>query len=289
MSLLKLIQSRDWAMLPESLHALQEAASVKVDLSASDMEPIKLAAKPIRKVKGAVGVISIRGVIMNNPSFIMQLFGAVDVQMIRSTFDEMMSNDSIGAIVLHIDSPGGEVFGVMELADHIFQNRDQGKRIISYTDGFMCSAAYFIGSAAENVIASPTALIGSIGVYTTHIDISKFNENEGVSVTYVYAGKYKVEENPNEPLASEAQAAMQKRIDQYYDQFVSAVAKYRGDTKKNVINGYGEGRCLHATHALEANLIDKIDTIENVLATLTGAKKSTSGGKQKRLRQLQSF
>lgn len=272
-------------MLPGPLESFANAVN---SYTGTQTEPLA-AAKPLRAVKGKVGVIPVRGVMMNRPGYISQLFGAKDIQEIREDFDTLMAMSDVGAIVFQIDSPGGSVFGVDELSEHVFNSRGKGKRIISIADGYMASAAYALGSAAEEVYATSSSAVGSIGVYFAHTEFSKAEEAAGIKTTHIFAGKYKVDGNESEPLSETAKKHMQEAVDRYYDQFVSKVAKHRGDSKANVKNGYGEGRALHALDALEEKLIDRIESVEGLISKLSGSAASKNSGKSRRMRQLNTI
>ena len=130
------------------------------------------------------------------------------------------------------------------------------------------SAAYWIASAASELVVIPSGQVGSVGVYALHLDRSALNEKMGVLPTYISAGKFKVEGNPDEPLSDDARAAFQQTVDEFYGMFVSRVAKSRGVKKSQVVNGFGEGRVVTASRALEEGMVDRIDTLDQVLDKL---------------------
>lgn len=214
---------------------------------------------------GVIGVINISGVIA--PAAYLGWSGGTAIEDVRATFHRMLGDARIKAVVLNVDSPGGVVYGTQELASEIAAARG-AKPIVAFTPGMMASAAYWLGSAADTVVAAPSAEVGSIGVRLMHVDISRALQNFGVGVSMIKAGKYKVEGSPFAPLSDEARAALQGRVDEYYDAFVAGVAANRDDTPAKVRAGYGEGRVLSANKALGANLIDQIGTFESVLAGL---------------------
>lgn len=281
-----------WAIEPNKLRSIVAFLNVRLAGGKVPQEDIDAAAqqrrKPLRQVKGKVAVLPVFGTLIQRASGMEQMSGAADPGAIGQQFDEFMSDDSIGAIVLQVDSPGGVVFGIRELSDKIYNARGQGKRIIGVADGYAASAAYDIISAAEEVVASPSSLTGSIGVYRMHIDVSKFEENEGIKTTLVSAGKYKVEGNPFEPLGDDAAAAWQSEVDGYYSDFVNSVARNRGVSASAVRSGYGEGRVLRAAEAVKEGLADRVGTFESVLQTLTGSapKRGTSADVRRRRMEL---
>jgi ClpP class serine protease len=127
------------------------------------------------------------------------------------------------------------------------------------------SAAYWIGSAAGEFYATPSADLGSIGVYQAHQDFSAALEKEGVRTTLIVAGRYKVEGNPYGPLDRDARAFMQGRVDEHYTRFVRAVARNRSVPVDLVRNGMGQGRLLGAQVALKERMVDGIATIDKVV------------------------
>lgn len=184
-----------------------------------------------------------------------------------SAVKEAAADPRIAGIVLDIDSPGGTVTGVPEAAEAVFQARAE-KPVTAYVSGMMASAAYWIGAAAHEVIATKSSETGSIGVFATHEDWSAALEAEGVVVTEISAGRYKTEGAPWKPLDAEADEFLRGRVTEVYGWFVEDVARFRGDTAANVRKGYGEGRVLGAKQAKAAGLIDRIGTMDDAIASV---------------------
>ena len=126
-----------------------------------------------------------------------------------------------------LDSPGGSVYGVSELADEIMNARAQ-KPVIAIANSLAASAAYWIGCSASELYVTPGGEVGSIGVWQAHFDYSQALAAEGVTPTLISAGKYKVEGNPYAPLGEDALGFMQSRVDDYYAVFTKSVARGRG-------------------------------------------------------------
>ena len=192
-------------------------------------------------------------------------------------------------IIFYINSPGGSVYGVAELADEIQSARSQ-KPVVAVANSLAASAAYWIGCSASEFYVTPGGEVGSIGVWQAHFDYSKAFEEDGVKPTLISAGKFKVEGNPYVPLDPEAQAFMQSRVDDYYNAFIQAVVVGRGVTVDVVRNGMGEGRVLGADAALAQRMVDGIASFDDVLARMqakvTGnAVRSQSQKKPSRLKQ----
>ena len=174
----------------------------------------------------------------------------------------------VDAILLDIDSPGGTVTGVPEAAEAVFQARAAKPITAMVNNGMMASAAYWIGSAAEEIIATKSSEAGSIGVFTVHEDWSTALESEGVILTEIAAGKYKTEGAPWKPLDAAADEFLRSRVAEVYGWFVDDVARFRDDTPANVRAGYGEARALGAKQAKAAGLIDRVGSMDEALARL---------------------
>jgi signal peptide peptidase SppA len=191
--------------------------------------------------------------------------GGTSTQRFGRQLNEAVADDSVGSIIIDIDSPGGSVYGVQELADEIYAARAQ-KPVIAYANSMAASAAYWLGSQATEFHVTPGGDVGSIGVIAEHDDFSKFLENEGIKITYITAGQFKAEGNPTEPLSAEALDFQQSRVDDYYSAFTKAVARGRGVPVGAVRSDMGQGRCYGATQAMDARMVDAVSTFGDVIA-----------------------
>jgi signal peptide peptidase SppA len=215
---------------------------------------------------GSVGVIPITGIISHRMNMMSSISGAggTSIEKLTAQFRQALGDTNCKAIVFDVDSPGGSVEGVMELASEIFAARKQ-KPITAVVNSMACSAAYWLASAANEIVCTPSGQAGSIGVYMTHQDESEALAKDGIKVTVIKAGKYKTEGNPSEPLSDEARAAFQSKVNDYYGMFVKAVAQNRGTSQAAVRDGYGQGRSVLAAGAVKEGLVDRVGTMDDVL------------------------
>jgi signal peptide peptidase SppA len=144
------------------------------------------------------------------------------------------------------------------------------KPVVAYTGGMMASAAYWIGSAADVIVASPAAVVGSIGIAAVHYDKSEADKAAGVRRTIISAGAYKRIAADNQPLSREGEAYIQERVDRYYSLFVDAVAAHRGVSVDQVLERMADGRDFIGEQAREAGLVDVIGNFETALALARG-------------------
>jgi signal peptide peptidase SppA len=185
-------------------------------------------------------------------------------------FRSALADDTVGTIVLDIDSPGGTVTGVPELAAEILAARGT-KPVIAVANSMAASAAYWIASAADKIVVTPSGDVGSIGVYTTHQDVSAAMEKEGVKVTYIQAGKYKTDGNPYTPPSEEFLENTQKDVNTFYQMFLNAVAAGRGISAETVAETFGQGRMVMAQDAVACGMADEIATLEQVVGAVVTA------------------
>lgn len=226
-------------------------------------------AAPLRQGKGKVGVIPVHGPIEQRMSSELMKLGGTSTEEVAMALDMMLAEKSIEQIVLHVDSPGGGVYGVEELSDKIFNARGS-KKIYTHADSMAASAGYWIASAASTFVMTPGGEVGSVGVFAVHVDQSAALAAEGLAVTVVSAGKYKAEWLPVYPLTAEATAYAQASVDDTYMRFLSAVKRNRGTTLDDVRRNYGEGRVVNAEAALSRKMVDRVMPFEELLGKLTG-------------------
>jgi|GEM_PF-768249 len=278
--------SRVWALRPEKLHAINELIRMRADGQKFTAEELRerigagpTSPRPRASTPGTLAMIPVLGVISHRMNLMADISGGTSIEQLTAQIRAALADPAVKAIVLDVDSPGGSVDGVAELASEIFEARGQ-KKIIAIANGMAASAAYWLASAADEFVVTPTGAVGSIGVFAAHQDLSKALEAEGVKISLISAGKYKTEGNPYEPLSDEARAEMQSKVDAFYGMFSKAVARYRGATPADVRSGFGQGRMVMAADAVRENMADRVATLDDVLAKY-GA--STTSGTSRRI------
>lgn len=234
--------------------------------------------RPRSQEAKATGVISIRGTISQHAGPCEELIGGASTESILDAYRAFMANDDISKIVFDIDSPGGTSYGVAELADEIIRSRGQ-KPIIAVANSCAASAAYWIGAAADQFFVTPGGIVGSVGVYCIHQDMSKAAEDAGLKVSFISAGKYKTAGNQFEELDDETRARVQSRVDDVYAQFIRDVARGRGVPEATVRNGFGEGDVVTAKKAVAEGMVDGVMTLDAVLAKTFRVAESAAGTK----------
>lgn len=256
-----LFKDHPWAIEEEYLKSLEAFfAHEKIE---AFFEPEGDNRGYIASIQDGVAVINVHGPIGLRMGFIGWLRGGVDAGQLKDDIERAAVSSDVQAILLHIDSPGGMVAGTQEVATAI---KNCEKPIFAFTDSQMASGAYWIASAADKIVATPTAMIGSIGVVATHYDYSKADERYGVKTTYITAGKFKRIANDAEPLSEEGREYIQELVDGSYQIFVGDVARYRGTDPQKIINT--QARMYLAANAKDAGLIDEVADISHTFKIL---------------------
>lgn len=242
-----------------------------------------------REDRGKIAVLNLMGPIVPRSSNVDDISGPTVASMERfmQAFDAAAGDGDVKAIVLNIDSPGGAVDLVPETAAKIRAARNESRPIIAVANTLAASAAYWIASAADEIVVTPSGEVGSIGVYMLHQDVSSALEAEGVKMTFVQAGPRKTEGNPFEPLSSEALGALQETVSHFYRMFTKDVAAARG-VPVSVVTAdpetaeehFGGGRTYPAAKAVKLGMADRVDTLEGVLGRLQ-ASSGRRGGRRR--------
>lgn len=206
--------------------------------------------------------VPVSGVLLNNFSFHAGPY-VTGYQYIDRAFQRGLADPEVKGIALVIDSPGGEVAGNFELVDKLFAARGQ-KPIRAFAAEHAYSAAYSIASAADSITMTRSGGVGSIGVVTAHVDLSGALEQEGIKVTFIYAGAHKVDGNPYEALPDPVKARIQSRIDKLYSIFTGTVARNRNMDEGAVRKT--EAAVYDSDEALVVGLADSVGVFESALS-----------------------
>lgn len=280
----RVVNSMRWAMLPEKLEAMLEVLEIRAyrarPFTAEEIDA-RMATVPNpaahqaaniqtgKKGGGLVAVLPLTGLIMPKASMVNgpSLPQGTSCESFAAAFDAAIADETVTHIVIDVDSPGGAVIGVPELAARMLAARGK-KPVTAVANSLAASAAYWLCSTADEIVVVPSGEIGSIGVFCVHEDDSEAYAQMGVKHTIIKAGEYKAEGNPYEPLSEEAKASIQSDIDEFYSMFLSSVAKARKVTVQEVADNFGQGRTVLAKAAVKAGMADRVATLEQVLGKL---------------------
>lgn len=271
---LQFVLSSPWAISENGLHRVLAVAS-RLTLSPTALE--QHMGKPLDNtrcttVRDGVATIDVRGPLVRRASWFDAVSGASDYEAIARDLRAALDDRSVSAIVLAIDSPGGEVSGCSELAQLLRTGREE-KPIYAYVGGECCSAAYWLASACSAVHVADTALVGNLGVLMTMVDDTKKLRAEGVERITIVSSQtpQKLHDARTEPGRERIQAV----VDSLATVFIAAVAEGRGIEASTVQNEYGAGRVFVGADAVAHGLAESVTTYEALLASVITAERTT--------------
>jgi len=264
-----------WAIL-ESKHAsiravLDSAMQGNLSEFLDERKPVEYS------VTEGLAVIPIEGVIGKGLSTIEKSCGGVCVDEIGAMLGTAMNDPAVQGIMLDINSPGGSVAGVPELADAI-SVANESKPVIAFTEGEMASAAYWIAAGASAIYATKSAIVGSIGVYIPWMDSSAFYAANGHKVEVIRnaGADLKGMGIPGTSLSDEQRAHLQEHVDQVAKMFHDHVTGNRPAVGASSMRG----QVMMGQPAADAGLTDGVQGFAQAmvdLRTLVEMKKSRMG------------
>ncbi len=214
-------------------------------------------------IRDGVAVIKVSGPLFRYANLMTRVCGATSYELLSQDFNKALQASDVKAILLDIDSPGGEVNGCSEVADMIFKSRG-AKPIIAYASGSCCSGAYWIASACDKILTADTAVLGSIGV------VSIFEKDDDDKTVEIVSSQ---SPNKRPDVNTEAgKAKIQARVDELAEVFIAKVARNRGITAVDVVKTFGAGDVSVGQHAVRNGLVDGLSSFEDIISSLNQEK-----------------
>ena len=245
---------REWA---DRMLAIARREDVPESLAAELGEPLNNTRDVT--VRDGIATIPITGPMFRYANLFTEMSGATSYEVLATDFTAAVNDPAVQAIILSIDSPGGEAFGAAELSDMIYNARGE-KPIIAYVGGFGASAAYWVASAASEVVVASTAIVGSIGtIMSVYKEGDEPDETGGREIAFVSS------QSPDknlDPTSEKGEEKYQAIVDQLTEVFVDDVARNRGVSAKTVLADFGQGGVFVGGQAAKAGLADRIATLE---------------------------
>lgn len=252
-------QARAMALLKEFSAGALDVAAMRAALGADARST------PARAPTRSTAVLRLYGVLTPGES-IFTLFGAgTSLRAFSSELRAAAADPAITSISVLVNSPGGFLGMVPETAALMRTTRAK-KPVVAAVSGLNASAAFWITSNATKIEATPSALVGAIGVYGQRTSIARMLEQNGIDVETFSAGKFKSEGIETMPITDAERIAKQADVDEAYTNFVNDVSLGRSVSASTVRAGFGQGRVVTASEALHQGMIDRIDLVENSVA-----------------------
>lgn len=273
---------------PQKLDVIVRVLGERIGLEGGEIKASEMvrARPPVKTNRVEIGVVPIIGSLVHRRAGMDAWSGMRSYEGIREDFRSALDDPKIDAILLDIDSHGGAVSGVFDLADEI-RAANERKPVYAYVNEMAYSAGYLLASSAKKMFLPRTGGVGSIGVRMVHVDQSEFNKKVGIKVTNLFVGERKVDFDPHSPLSKEAQESAMKELRDIYSLFADAVARNRGMTVQAVKGT--EAALYMGQHAVDIGLADEVMTFDEAVsfivedvATAGKTTKAARGGARKK-------
>ena len=267
-----LIAAQPWAITQEALATISAIARREND----PVEAVEARlGRPLQNaravtLRGSVAVVPVTGPVFRYANLMTEISGATSLEVLARDFNAALEDPAVSAIVLNIDSPGGQATGIAEFAHMVRAGTDR-KPVVAYVDGTAASAAYWIASAAKRVVMSKTAMVGSIGAVVA-IDTTRAKAGV-VEIVSAQSPKKRADVSTDE-----GRAQIQALIDAMAQVFIDDVAANRGVSVEKVLADFGQGDMRLGATAVTLGMADQIGTLEQLLAELNTPKTSTAKG-----------
>lgn len=214
-----------------------------------------------------IAQIPILGTLVRRSSYLGAASGLTSYHDIEAMAESAFADPQVKAVLLEIDSSGGEAGGVFDLAQRLRTlAQNSGKPLWAIADEAALSAAYALACAADRLWLTRTAEVGSIGVVAVHVDESAADAKAGMTYTFLHAGAHKVDGHPHAPLSEAVATDIQTDIDGLHSQFIDLVSAFR-HLSPDAIRAT-EARVYRGEAALAVGLADQIGTPREALAAL---------------------
>jgi signal peptide peptidase SppA len=263
-----LAAERPWVIQREVLDTLLQIADRGGDIQALQAK----VGRPLENartvtMRDGVAVVPVTGPIFRYANLFTEISGATSTGVLARDIQTALDNPYVRAIVLDLNSPGGEVTGINELGNLIYGARGR-KPIVAYGGGTVASGAYWLGSAADEIVIDETAVLGSIGVVMSYMDTTERDSKSGVRRVEIVSSR--APDKRLDPSTDVGRAKVQGLLDALEDTFVSTVARNRNTTTERVVSDFGQGGVRVGKDAIAAGMADRIGSLESVIAELAG-------------------
>ena len=200
---------------------------------------------------GHVGLVELTGEIDDSDTVVDQL-------------ERLQHDPGVRAIVLRIDSPGGDVAASQEIYEAVRKVREEGKPVVASMAGVAASGAYYVACAADSIVCNPGTLTGSIGVIMSFPNTEELFRKVGVKLEVVKTGKFKDVGSIWRPMTDDERTLLQGVLSNVYDQFVDAIVEGRNLEKKDVLP-YADGRVFSGDQALDYGFVDRLGDLDDAI------------------------
>lgn len=229
------------------------------------------------QMEGSLAIVPIKGKLASKENWLTRMFGMMTYETLSNTLASIVADGSVTDVLLDVDSPGGAAKGIEIGAEAIAATKEAGIPVSTHTSSEMASAAYWLGSAGDPIMASEHAEVGSIGVIAVHTEYTEAFKKAGIKHTVMRKGEEKALATPFEKLSGPAKAQIDASMERSYQAFIDAASENTGLPRDYVAETLATGKMFTAEEALDVGMVNEIvsynDAINNILS-----KQDTSEG-----------
>jgi protease IV len=226
----------------------------------------KVAVVPGPKADKVV-IIPVEGTLMDERSDGLISEGENPVSLFVQQMDEAANDDSVKAVVLRVNSPGGSVTASDTMYDYLVKFREKThKPVVVEAMELDASGAYYVSCGADRIVASPTSIVGSIGVIFEAVNLADTLDKLGIEVNSIKSAPLKDMASPYKHLTPEAREIMQGMVDEYFARFRDVVTKSRGIKDPATIALVTDGRVFSGDRAVALGLADQTGRLDDAIA-----------------------
>lgn len=260
----ELAASQPWLMLPEHLENLLAIAERMGDPQALvTREGERLNKARTVTVRNGVAIVPVTGPIFRYANLFTEISGATSTQVLATDIQRALDDPAVRSIVLNIDSPGGVASGINEMAELVYEGRKR-KRIVTYAGGYLASAAYWIGSAAEEIVIDETAMAGSIGVI---VEAVAQPDGPDKPKRYQVVSRNAPNKRPD-VTTEEGRKKIGETVDALAEVFENKVARNLGVAAERIPEMGDYGGLLVGAAAVKAGLAHRLGSLEALITEL---------------------
>jgi signal peptide peptidase SppA len=273
------IADRPWAITPTALatilqvvqHPIHGEANLTA-LAARLGRPLENGGNRVQR-RDDTAVLDVEGPLFRYANVMTRVSGATSMQQLSLDLRTAMDDPAVKRVVLSINSPGGQVDGINEMADMI-REYDKEKPITAYVGGLAGSGGYWLASAARRIVANESAQLGSIGVLATFIDNREAQRRQGIAQYDVVSSQSPLKRS--DPATEDGRAQIQDMVDTMADLFIGRVAAFRNVTSDKVVREFGRGGIMPARKAVAVGMADALGSLEGLLREGDDRRRNTS-------------
>ncbi len=237
-----------------------------------------LVVNPVKESKRAqgdrIGLIYVEGVITGAREEAGLFSGTASGQSLMEQLKRAREDESIKAVLIRINSPGGSSAASQEVGEEVDKLRRSGKKVVASMGDVAASGGYWIAAKCDRIVADPATMTGSIGVIMDLQNLQELFDKIGITPETIKSGPYKDIGSINRPLTPAERAILQSMVDDIYSQFVDVVAKGRKMDRNKVLD-LADGRVFTGKQAKSNGLIDELGNFYDAIdltAKLAGIK-----------------